>query len=90
MPFGSHIARVFNANTVSLSAPAASGVFGLSNASGWIHIGETDNIQARLFELLEREGQLFGDRTPTDFSFELCPAPDRIARQNRLVQELEP
>ncbi len=92
MPFDGCFARVFNMTSVGRDAPACSGVFGLSDSREWIYVGETDNIQNRLTELLHdvsTSGFLEG-RMPTGYSFEVCPPHSRIARQDRLIQELEP
>ena len=92
MPFENRFARVFSTESVQRDAPACSGVYGLSDAGQWIYVGETGNIQDRLLELLEEKSTFafLGGRTPTGFSFEICPSGGRIARQDRLVHELEP
>jgi hypothetical protein len=92
MPFSGCFARVFNMTSVCREAPACSGVFGLSDSREWIYVGETDNIQNRLLELLNdvsTSGFLEG-RMPTGYSFEICSPDGRVARQDRLVQELDP
>jgi hypothetical protein len=90
MPFENSIARVFTTVAVQRGAPASSGVYGLSNAREWIYVGETDNIQARLLEHLQEADTAVMGRKPTGFSFEVCHPYDRIARQDRLILELEP
>lgn len=90
MPFQNQHARSFKAAEIRRAAPAFSGVYGLSNARGWIHVGETDNIQGRLLEHLEGTDSFRTEGTPTGFSFELCPPQDRVARQGRLIHELHP
>jgi hypothetical protein len=92
MPFEGCFARVFNIASVQRDAPACSGVYGLSDAREWIYVGETGNIQGRLMELLQgtSSSAFLRGRTPTGFSFELCHPSNRIARQDRLVYELEP
>ena len=52
MPFENCGARVYKVAAVQRDAPAASGVYGLSNAREWIYIAETGNIQASLLEHL--------------------------------------
>ena len=90
MPFENCGARVYKVAAVQRDAPAASGVYGLSNSREWIYIGETGNIQASLLEHLA-EGERFGaGRLATGFSFELCPPEFRVARQNRLISQLKP
>ena len=92
MPFEGCFARVFNIASVQREAPAFSGVYGLSDSREWIYVGETDNIQGRLLELLRdtSTSDSLRERTPTGFSFEICHPNSRIARQNQLVQEFEP
>jgi len=90
MPFQNILARTFRAAAVRREAPPVSGVYGLSNALEWIYVGETDNIQASLLGHLQDTGTSLMERLPTGFSFELCPPDRRLARQVRLVQELEP
>jgi len=57
--------------------PGFFGVYGLSNAREWIHVGETDNIQGRLLEHLEGTDSFRAAGAPTGFSFELSPPQDR-------------
>lgn len=90
MPFANFIAHVFKGAAVQMNAPALSGVYGLSNASGWIYVGETDNIKARLLEHLQYPDVILQDKHPTGFCFELCHPYNRVARQNRLILELKP
>jgi hypothetical protein len=90
MPFRNYRARTFKAAEIWREAPASSGVYGLSNARAWIYVGETDNIQARLLEHLEETDSFPTEGAPTGFSFELSPPDDRVARQRRLIVELDP
>ena len=92
MPFENCFARVFNATSVQREAPACSGVYGLSDSREWIYVGESDNIQGCLLELLQdmSASELLRERTPTGFSFEICHPSSRVARQDRLVQEFKP
>jgi hypothetical protein len=73
---------------VRRNAPAASGIFGVSNASEWIYIGESDDIRASLLHLQGDSALL--NRGPTGFVFELCSPAARLARQVRLIGEYEP
>ena len=90
MPFQDCFAKAFRTAAVRREAPAASGVYGLSNALKWIYVGEADNIQATLLEHLEEVSTLPMENFPTGFSFELCSPELRVARQRRLILELEP
>jgi hypothetical protein len=85
MPFDNHGARAFTETSIRKNAPADSGVYGLSNAREWIYVGESANLQGALLGRLRDT-----DPAPTGFTYELCRPADRIARQNRLVLELDP
>jgi len=76
--------------SVQKNAPSASGVFGISSAREWIYIGETDDLQRQLMEYLSETNTFVKARTPTGFTFELCSAGSRVARQSALVRELRP
>jgi len=90
MPFEQFTPRSFTPASVRANAPAASGIYGVSNAREWIYIGEADNIQAALLQDLQHSGSVLLGRSPTGFVFELCDPAARRTRQNRLVQEYEP
>jgi hypothetical protein len=68
----------------------ASGVYGLSDASQWIYIGETANIQAMLLQHLQSPQGPLREHVPSGFTFELSPAEHRVERQHQLVTELGP
>ncbi len=89
MPFERFMPRSFTPVSVRANAPAASGIYGVSNAREWIYIGETDNIQASLLQDLQRDSALL-KRSPTGFVFELCDRAERPARQSRLIREYGP
>jgi predicted GIY-YIG superfamily endonuclease len=90
VPFQNISARPFKAAVIRREAPASSGVYGLSNAREWIYVGETGDIQGRLLDHLERMSDFLADALPTGFSFELCAAHERAARQRHLILELRP
>jgi hypothetical protein len=71
-------------------APVASGVYGISNASEWLYIGESDNIQIALQDYLEDVDASSIERQPSGFVYEICDASRRVARQGRLVSEYGP
>jgi hypothetical protein len=71
-------------------APASPGVYGISNASEWIYIGESDNIRMALLGHLQDLYTSLMKRRPTGFVFEVCEGTRRTARQDRLVHEYEP
>jgi len=90
MPFDQFTPRSFTPVSVRANAPAASGIYGISNAREWIYVGESDNIQASLLHDLQKAGSALLERFPTGFVFELCSAADRRDRQDRLILEYEP
>jgi hypothetical protein len=90
MPFENHGNRSFTMNSIYKNAPEESGVYGLSNSRHWIYIGESDNVRLQLMTHL-RNADGFGiGQNPTGFTFELCSPEKRVARQSRLMTELEP
>jgi excinuclease UvrABC nuclease subunit len=90
MPFDQFFPRSLSATSVLANAPAASGIYGISNSRAWIYIGETDNIQASLLSHLQDRDSALMRRQPTGFVFEVCDPARRPARQDRLVSEYEP
>ena len=90
MPFRNCFARAFKAAAVLREAPPRSGVYGLSNALGWIYVGETDNIQAQLLAHLEEPHAFAANGAPTGFSFELASPNERVARQRQIILEFDP
>jgi hypothetical protein len=90
MPFDRFVPYTFSLVSVQRNAPALSGVYGISNAREWIFVGETDNIKATLIGHLQETHTPLLERGPTGFSFELCAPYNRLARQQRLIQEYQP
>jgi hypothetical protein len=89
VPFESRFARAFTAVNIERDAPAASGVYGISNSKNWIFIDETENIRDSLMEYLANSSAPSADQ-PSGFSFELSPSYSRTARRDRLITELAP
>jgi hypothetical protein len=90
MPFDRFTPHNFSLVSVQRNAPALSGVYGISNAREWIFVGETDNIKASLIGHLQETHTPLLERGPTGFIFELCLPYNRLARQERLIQEYQP
>jgi len=90
MPFDQFTPRSLTLSSVRANAPAASGVYGISNAREWIYIGGSDNIQAALLNHLQEVDTAVMKRRPTGFVFEVCNSAGRPARQVRLVLEYGP
>jgi hypothetical protein len=76
--------------SVDKNVPAASGVYGLSNASQWIYVAETANIHAELSKHLQHPNTFLRGHSPSGFTYELASAEHRIQRRNQLVVELDP
>ena len=90
MPFDRYIPRPFTPVDVRAFAPAASGVYGISNAREWIYIGTSDDIQAALLRHMAESATSLTKRKPTCFVFEVCETMLCRARQDRLILEYEP
>ena len=90
MAFEQITPRPFTLAAIQMYAPAASGVYGISNSREWIYIGQADDIQSALLAYLEDLQAPLMKREPTGFVFETCERTRRLSRQDRLVQEYEP
>ena len=90
MPFEQFTPRSFTSFSVRANAPAAPGIYGLSNAREWIFIGETDNIQAALMQDLQRKDSPLYQHSPTGFVFEICEDSSRRSRHDQLVRKYAP
>jgi len=90
MPFVNYVSRTFTAASIHQYAPAAAGVYGLSNSHEWILIGETDNIQATLLEHRREQNTKLVQRDPKGFTFEVCADGMRSIRRLVLARELKP
>jgi hypothetical protein len=90
MAFEFTIPHAFSNGSVRAHAPAAPGVYGISNARQWIYIGETDNIRARLLEHLAESATGIKEHVPTGFTYEVCEWQARTERHDRLVTQYNP
>jgi hypothetical protein len=90
MPFARHSGYSFSIASVGKNAPACGGVYGLSNAQGWIYINAAENIQAALLNHLIELNRVSEFQTATGFTFELCDCGQRAERRDRLIVELHP
>ena len=93
MPFATNLALPFTEAGILKYAPRGSGVYGIYNASEWIYVGESKDMEARLFEHLRGESDQSGRilrRQPTGFTFETCDATRRTVRESALIRELQP
>jgi hypothetical protein len=90
MPFEQGAPMSFTASSIQNNAPDCSGVYGISNSSEWIFIGEAANIRVALLGHLREVGTPLSSRKPKGFSFEAASQPQRVSRKNQLVRELAP
>jgi len=90
MPFARHAGYSFTPASVRQNAPAWGGVYGLSNARGWIYIHAVDDIRAALLDHLNERSPTPDFRSVTGFTFEPCEGAERSQRCNRLIEELRP
>lgn len=90
MPFFDFRARSFTESAIRSLAPAASGVYGLSNSRRWLYIGATGNIQEALLEHFRHPEDSLLKQRPTGFTFEACDSESRNARHDVLVIEYNP
>lgn len=90
MPFEQRIPHPLTTAGALAHAPAAPGVYGLSNAREWVYIGQADNIQDALMGHLGGLDATVQKREPKGFVFEICAGDQRRLRQDRLVLEYEP
>ena len=89
VPFEQFTPRSRTPVSVRANAPAASGIYGASNAREWIYIGETDNIQASLLNDQQQRDSALMKRWPTGPIFEPRSRAGRLATQDRLILEYE-
>ena len=90
VPFQTHGNRSFTQVSIGRNAPAASGVYGLSNSREWLYVGATADIQRELLHHLQHPSAFLMNHSPSGFTFELSSSGSRVERQNQLVMELEP
>ena len=90
MPFARHSGYSFTAASIRKNAPSWGGIYGLSNAQGWIYIRAVDDICAALLDHLDERNPTPDFRSVTGFTFELCETAQRSQRCSRLIEELRP
>jgi predicted GIY-YIG superfamily endonuclease len=90
MPFDQRLPRPFTSRTINEYAPAAAGVYGISNSHEWLYIGQTENINGALQAHLQDSSAALMKFAPTGFVFEVCAGGNRPARQESLIREYGP
>jgi hypothetical protein len=71
-------------------APNASGLYTIYSPQRWVYVGESDDIRRSLYRLLNDPTGWMDRLGPLSFSFERLPPDERSARQQALVEELNP
>ena len=94
MPFEkTSTAFAFTEQGIAKYAPRESGVYGIYNSKNWIYIGESKDMEGRLYEHLRGESdqsERILKHNPTGYAFESCDAKTRTARETELIAELGP
>ncbi len=86
MPYEQLTPRPLTKRGIQTYAPPVSGVYGISNAREWLHIGQADDIRDALVTYLKNSAA----KEPVGFVFEVCSETARLTRQHRLVVEYKP
>jgi excinuclease UvrABC nuclease subunit len=78
----------FDAYSVALNAPAASGVYAICNQqSTYIYFGESNDIRRRLYEHLADRTHAMHTHGAASFAFDMIDGEvPRILRQNELIR----
>jgi hypothetical protein len=90
MPFENSLAHAFTPISIRAHAPAAGGIYGISNARQWIYIGFADNIQGALMSHLYKPDSVLSRTRPTGFVYELAWPEHYSGRTERLIREYAP
>jgi predicted GIY-YIG superfamily endonuclease len=90
MPWRQSESYPFTREGIEENAPSAGGVYVLFDQQRFVYVGETDNIQRSLARHLDGDNAWISAWAPPLFSYELHPAPTRVARQAALIRELKP
>jgi excinuclease UvrABC nuclease subunit len=93
MPVQNKTSYLFSEIGVAGAAPAESGVYIIYNSQNWIYVGEAKNIADRLFEHVRKQSDQSARIYacgPVSFTYELCDAYSRVARETQLIRELRP
>jgi predicted GIY-YIG superfamily endonuclease len=93
MPFNATSGYSFTEAGIAAWAPRESGVYGIYNSTAWIYIGESKDMEARLYEHVRGQSDqstCINRRSPTHFVFERCDASTRVSRERTLVWECSP
>ncbi len=91
MPFanGPHL---FSIGNITLYAPKAPGVYGVSGAGEMIYVGQSEDIQDRLLQHFNDESHRMWKYSPHTFHFEKVLGGEvaRRKRKDELIAEYDP
>lgn len=90
MAFSQPIPRPFNERGIWNYAPAASGVFGITNSREWVYVGAAEDIRATLLKLESGADSQVSGSLATGFVFEACNSELRTDRMEQLRSEYNP
>lgn len=94
MPFTDNTHHAFTETGIAAFAPTVSGIYGIYNNGEWIYVGESENVETRLYEHHRRrsdQSSRIWARNPTGFVFErIVGEQARKARERALIAELRP
>lgn len=71
-------------------APDASGLFTIYSPQRRVYVGESDDIRQSLYRLLNDSPAWMDRFGPLSFSFERLSRAERAARQQAILEELNP
>jgi hypothetical protein len=90
MAFSQPIPRPFSERGIFIYAPAAPGIFGISNSRSWIHVASASNIREALLKCLRLPDTRLSNCAPTGFVFEACAPEIQANRRHQLIAEYDP
>jgi hypothetical protein len=82
--------HAWSEHSIKTNAPAASGVYAIFNASGWIYVGESNDIRCSLLDHLGGDIPCIQEAAPTGFAFEEMGYGERRGRHAFLAKSLSP
>ena len=81
---------VFTHRAVLEKAPKTSGVYSIFNSNRWVQVGESDDIQQSLFDLLNEPNPCLQRFSSLSFSFTPAPPAERAAQLEMMVGARNP
>ena len=81
---------VFTHRAVMEKAPQTSGVYSIFNSKRWVQVGESDDIQQSLFDLLNEPNPCLQRFSSLLFSFAPASPAERTAQLEAMVRARNP